>query len=156
MRRILNYPGSKWRIANEIINIMPEHSTYLEPFFGSGAVLFNKPTAKVETINDMDSRVVNFFRVCRENPDDLIKAIQFTPHSREEYQLSYFTADDSVEDARRLMIRCWQAIGAKTSDITGWRSLIDSNGPGTAKEWKDIWKRIEEVAERLKDVQIEQ
>ncbi|TLQ08814.1 DNA adenine methylase [Marinilactibacillus psychrotolerans] len=155
MKRILNYPGSKWSMASTIVNIMPEHKTYVEPFFGSGAVFFNKPKTKVETINDLDSRLINFFKVCRENPDKLIKAIQFTPHSREEYQLSYIVADDPIEDARRLMIRCWQAIGAKTSDITGWRSLIESNGPDTSNEWANIWKRIEEVAIRLKGVQIE-
>lgn len=155
MKRILNYPGSKWRMANSIIDIMPKHETYVEPFFGSGAVFFNKPPAKIETINDMDSRVINFFRVCRDNPDELIRKIQFTPHSREEYQLSYIKSPDPIEDARRLMIRCWQAIGAKTSDITGWRSLIDPNGPDTSKEWDEIWQRIEAVATRLKDAQIE-
>lgn len=39
--RILHYPGSKWSLAEWIVSHMPEHSTYLEPYFGSGAVLFN-------------------------------------------------------------------------------------------------------------------
>mgnify|MGYP002606369201 CR=1 FL=1 len=42
MKAIIKYPGSKWSIADWIINFFPEHHTYLEPFFGSGAVLFNK------------------------------------------------------------------------------------------------------------------
>lgn len=155
MQRILNYPGSKWRMADTIINLMPEHSTYLEPFFGSGAVFFNKTKSTIETINDLDSRIINFFKICRDQPEELIKAIQLTPHSREEYRSSYETSLDPVEDARRLMIRCWQAIGAKTSDITGWRSLIETNGPDTAKEWNNVWKRILDVADRLKDAQIE-
>lgn len=155
MKRILNYPGSKWSMADKIINLMPAHETYVEPFFGSGAVFFNKPKVKVETINDMDGRLVNFFRVCRDNPEELIKAIKLTPHSREEYQMSYEQADDSIEDARRLMVRCWQAIGAKTSDITGWRSLIESNGPDTNREWDLVWQRIEDVAFRLKGAQID-
>ena len=155
MKRILNYPGSKWKMADFIIKLMPEHSTYVEPFFGSGAVFFNKPKAKVETINDMDSRIVNFFKVCREQPNELIEKLQLTPLSREEYKASYETSSDSLEDARRLMIRCWQAIGAKTSDITGWRSLIDSNGPNTTKEWREVGTRVADVANRLKDAQIE-
>lgn len=156
MKRILNYPGSKWTLANEIINIMPPHDTYLEPFFGSGAVFFNKPAAKIETINDIDSRIVNFFEVCRDQPNDLVHKILLTPHSREEYLKSYEVSDDAVEDARRLMVRCWQAIGAKTSDKTGWRSIIDPNGPNVSNEWAIVWKRIEDVAYRLKGVQIEQ
>ena len=39
----MKYPGSKWSIANWIISFFPPHHTYLEPFFGSGAVLFKKP-----------------------------------------------------------------------------------------------------------------
>lgn len=134
---------------------MPPHETYVEPFFGSGAVFFNKPATKVETINDMDSRIVNFFEVCRDYPEQLVQKVILTPHSREEYRNSYIVSDDPIEDARRLMVRCWQAIGAKTSDKTGWRSIIDPNGPNTAGEWASIWKRIEEVAYRLKGVQIE-
>ncbi|MBZ0323634.1 DNA adenine methylase [Enterococcus casseliflavus] len=156
MKRILNYPGSKWTLANTIIDLMPDHETYVEPFFGSGAVFFNKPAANVETINDVDSRIVNFFRVCRDQPNELIEKILLTPHSREEYLNSYETSDNPVEDARRLMVRCWQAIGAKTSDKTGWRSIISSNGPDTAAEWASVWERVEEVAFRLKGVQIEQ
>ena len=54
MKAITKYPGSKWSIADWIINFFPEHHSYLEPFFGSGAVLFNKPRSHIETINDLD------------------------------------------------------------------------------------------------------
>ncbi|CCO11316.2 D12 class N6 adenine-specific DNA methyltransferase family protein [Carnobacterium maltaromaticum LMA28] len=155
MKRILNYPGSKWKMADFIISFFPEHSTYLEPFTGSGAVFFNKEPSKVETLNDLDSRIVNFLKICRDRPQELVRVIQLTPLSREEYLLSYETSPDPLEDARRLMIRCWQAIGAKTSDKTGWRALIESNGSNTAKEWKEIWQRIIAVADRLRDAQIE-
>ena len=43
MNAILKYPGAKWRIADWIIEEMPAHHSYVEPFFGSGAVFFNKP-----------------------------------------------------------------------------------------------------------------
>lgn len=135
---------------------MPEHKTYLEPFFGSGAVFFNKTKSPIETINDLDSSVVNLFKVIRDNPETLAQAINFTPLSREEYYLSYeFEQGDEVEQARRFLVRCWQAIGAKTSDRTGWRSLIASNGPDTAKEWGKLPAKILKVAERLKEAQIE-
>ena len=42
MKAIMKYPGSKWSIAKWIIGFFPDHHSYLEPFFGSGAVLFNK------------------------------------------------------------------------------------------------------------------
>ena len=54
MRTVLKYPGSKWNIALRLVELIPEHHSYVEPFFGSGAVLFNKPVSDIETINDLD------------------------------------------------------------------------------------------------------
>lgn len=62
---LLNYPGAKWGMAQEIVQIMPPHRSYLEPFAGSLAVLFNKPRSAIETVNDIDGDIVNFFRVLR-------------------------------------------------------------------------------------------
>lgn len=58
MQTVLKYPGSKWKIADWIIGHFPNHHTYLEPFFGSGAVLFKKVTSPIETINDLDGLVI--------------------------------------------------------------------------------------------------
>ncbi len=153
--RILHYPGSKWSMADWIIEHMPEHETYLEPYFGSGAVLFNKSPSTVETVNDIDSQVVNLFRVVRERAEELAEKIWWTPHSRQEYYNSYEQSGDELEDARRFLVRCWQAIGAKTSDRTGWKSCIDANSSHKPKEWRRLPEKILQVAERLKDVQIE-
>ncbi|WP_404407700.1 DNA adenine methylase [Jeotgalibacillus malaysiensis] len=155
MKRILNYPGSKWSMASWIIDHMPQHEVYLEPFFGSGAVFFNKAPVKIETINDLDSRIVNLFRVIRDHPEELSRLVAFTPLSREEYKRSYEVHPDPLEDARRFLIRCWQAIGAKTSDITGWRASISANSPNNTKQWDAIPAVITEVASRLKNAQIE-
>lgn len=54
MKAVMKYPGSKWSIADWIIQFFPEHHSYVEPFFGSGAVLFNKPRSNIETVNDLD------------------------------------------------------------------------------------------------------
>lgn len=53
MNALLNYPGAKWGMAKNIVALMPPHRSYLEPFFGSGAVLFSKPPSAIETVNDM-------------------------------------------------------------------------------------------------------
>ena len=59
MRQVLKYPGSKWKIANQLAELIPDHHSYVEPFFGSGALFFNKLPSNIETINDMDHDVVN-------------------------------------------------------------------------------------------------
>lgn len=72
MNALLNYPGAKWGMAEEIVALMPPHRSYLEPFFGSGAVLFNKPPSAIETANDIDGDIVNFFTVLREHKGPVI------------------------------------------------------------------------------------
>ena len=58
---------------------MPPHTTYLEPFFGSGAVLFTKERSQLETVNDLDGEIVNLFKIIRDRPDELANAINWTP-----------------------------------------------------------------------------
>ena len=74
----MKYPGSKWGSADWIISHFPEHHSYLEPFFGSGGVFFNKPRSDIETINDLDGEVVNLFRQIRNDPERLAREIIFT------------------------------------------------------------------------------
>lgn len=83
MNRIINYPGSKWGMAIKICSLMPPHRSYVEPFFGSGAVFFNKEPSAIETINDMDGDIVNFFKVLREEPERLAEAVMLTPYARD-------------------------------------------------------------------------
>lgn len=65
MNAILKYPGAKWGLSKWILSFFPDHHSYLEPFFWSGAVFFHKPSSDIETINDLDGNVVNFFACIR-------------------------------------------------------------------------------------------
>lgn len=153
MNTVLKYPGSKWSMTDWIISNFPlgyEKMTYCEPFCGSCAVFLNKKRSVIETINDLDGWVINLFKVIRERPEELARLIELTPWSRQEYKQSYVMTGDSLEDARRFMVRMWQAIGSKTSDITGWRNNIqDLNG--NVNQWVNgLPKRIIEVSWRLR------
>lgn len=153
---ILRYPGAKWNLADWIISNIPPHTTYLEPFFGSGAVLFNKPRSKVETINDIDGKIINLFKVLREQPDELARLVNLTPWSKEEYKDSYNFTGDSLEDARKFIVRCWQAFGGTAVRNSGWRNDVSGlQGSCVAKVWCSLPERILLCAERLKGVQIE-
>lgn len=89
MRTVLKYPGSKWNIARQLVNLIPPHHSYAEPFFGSGAVLFNKPISDIETINDLDSNVTNLFRCIQQDSERLARMVMTTPFSREEYDKQF-------------------------------------------------------------------
>jgi DNA adenine methylase len=116
------YYGGKVGMAQRIIDLMPEHRVYMEPFFGSGAVLFAKPPARFEIVNDIDNNVINFFRVLREDLDELERVCSLTPHSRIEFT-SADLADEGLDDlerARRFWVRINQSF-AKTAGVqTGW------------------------------------
>ena len=155
MKAIFRYPGSKWSTAEWIIQHFPEgyeKMVYLEPFAGSGAVFFNKKPGAVETINDIDSNIVNLFRVLREDPEGLKRVLALTPYSREEYDLSFEACDDPLEKARRYMVRTTQAIGAKmhNNEKCGWRNHKQMKIGGTACKWAGITDTIDEAARRLR------
>lgn len=163
MKPVLKYPGAKWRVAKKIIEFVPEHQFYLEPFFGSGAVFFNKPPSKHETINDIDGMVVNFFEVCRDYPNELIERIQLTPFARDEFlSIQEKHAGDEIsltgnkiEDARRFAVRCWMGFGSKLSDRVGFKCNLKSNGPQNPQIWNKLPSVIGEAATRLKNATIE-
>ena len=157
MKPVLRYPGSKWSMAGWIVDHMPPHKHYLEPYFGSGAVFFSKPRSKVETINDINGDVVNLFSVLRTRPEELAAAIYMTPWARAEYYESYNRTGDPFEDARRFLVRCWQAYGARINWRSGWKNQVaGSAGKVVTAVWQDLPARILSVAERLRGVQIEQ
>ena len=89
MRQLLKYPGSKFRTAEWIISHFPEHHSYLEPFFGSGGVFFNKPPSRIETINDLDNNVVNLFEVIRDYPEELAEAVFNIPYARAVFDCAF-------------------------------------------------------------------
>jgi len=151
---ILKYPGSKWKIASWIVGHFPsgyEKLSYLEPFFGSGAVFFSKERSRIETVNDLDDDVVNLFRCARDFPDELARAVSLTPWSRAEYELSYDRADcGDIERARRFLVRMWQGIGAKSSSSTGWRKNVKGVNGNVPRFHVNLPGCIIDACERLK------
>ena len=89
-RAVLRYPGAKWRIADFILQHMPKHHSYLEPFFGSGAVLFRKMPAPIETINDINGDVVNLFRVVQRKAKTLAEVVAVCREVRRFFLSAYF------------------------------------------------------------------
>ena len=147
--------GGKFNLAPWIVGHFPTHLTYLEPFFGAGSTLFFKPPCTIETVNDLDGRVVNFFRVLRNDADELIRHIKLTPWAREEYLLSLQQSDDPFEDARLFFMMCWMSMNGSTGTSPGsWRHRCDDQCQSPAVETLRV-DHLYIIAERLRLVQIE-
>ena len=154
--RILPYVGSKWRLARTIVGLMPPHEVYIEVFGGSAAVLFHKPRSRMEVYNDINGDVVNFFRVLRDSPEELARAVALTPWARAEYyeaQAALGKVDSPVERARRLLVVHWMS---HNPSAVVWRTGFRADRPDRLRRWVKLPGSLLTVASRLRGVIIEQ
>src|SRR5260221_6440146 len=104
---------------------------YLEPFLGSGAVFFHKRPSAYTLLNDRDGDVVNVFRVIRDSGQELAERIELTPWVLQEYialepefnKPDGPRSDDQIENARRFLVRGFQAHEVRTDQMSGWRHV---------------------------------
>ncbi|MGB3818113.1 MAG: DNA adenine methylase [Achromobacter pulmonis] len=158
-RPLIRYHGGKWRLAPWILQHLPPHRCYVEPFGGAAGVLLQKPRAYAEVYNDLDGDIVNLFRVLRdaEGSSRLIALIGLTPYARDEFDAAYEPHPDPVERARRTIIRASMGFGSAgaTKGTTGFR--IDTRRRyGTAQQlWAEYPDTLGPVIARLAGVMIE-
>ena len=149
------------RLARRIVELMPPHQTYVEPFGGGAAVLFAKPPSPVEVYNDVDSGLVNFFRVLRNRRQ--FRQLQFlaslTPYSREEYDRFRRTWEKARTEVRTAYE--WLVVARMSfSGIFGrsWGYDVKSHGHPFQKHvhaWLSTIERLPEAHARLIRVQVE-
>ena len=148
------YYGGKSRLAELIAGLMPAHRVYLEPFAGSLAVLFAKTPAVNEIVNDVDGAIVTFFRVLRDQPDELERVCSLTPYAREEFDAANDLAGDDLELARRFWVRVNQSFGKTARSHTGW-SITTARTQSPPNSVRSRIGRFAACAERLAQVSIE-
>ncbi|MEB3228626.1 MAG: DNA adenine methylase [Synechocystis sp.] len=155
--------GGKFNHLNWLLPLLPQATHYCEPFAGSAAVLLNRKPSPVETYNDIDGEVVNFFRVLRDQQEDLIQVIGLTPFSREELRLATEEPIDNLselERARRFFVRARQVRTglAQTASAGRWAycKLTSRAGmAGAVSRWLGSVEGLSEIVQRLLRVQIE-
>lgn len=156
MKPPMPYFGSKQTAAAWIVSLLPEHGHYVEPFGGSLAVLLAKPPSRMETVNDLDSGLMVFWRVLRDQPEDLARACMLTPHSRAEFESALKPADSDLETARRVWLQLTQSRSG-TLRRAGWRHYVApgksyASMPSYLDGYRD---RMAPAAERLMRVSLE-
>ena len=154
--------GGKFSHLDWLLPLLPPAHHYCEPFAGSGAVLLNREPSPVETYNDLDGEVVNFFRALREQKDALTEAIGLTPFSREEFGLACTLEPDiaPLERARRFYVRARQVRTglAQTATIGRWANCKDTSRAGMSgvvSRWLGGVEALPQIADCLLRVQIE-
>ncbi len=154
--------GGKFSHLSWLLPLLPPTHSYCEPFAGSAAVLLNREPSQIETYNDLDGEVVNFFRVLRDRKEQLIEALGFTPFSREEFSLACQLDPtlSSFERARRFYIRARQVRTglAQTASLGRWANCKQTSRRGMSgviSRWLGGVELLPDIAERLLRVQIE-
>ncbi len=159
-RPIMRYHGGKWRLATWIIQHLPPHRVYVEPFGGAASVLLRKPRSFAEVYNDLDDDVVNLFRVLQRPADalELKRLCELTPFARSEFDVAYEDAgSDHIERARRILIRSWMGHGASgvRKHRTGFRVNPHRQRTTAADDWQNWPEAIPVFIARLRSVTIE-
>jgi len=155
VRPPFSYYGGKVGLSKLIVSMLPPHRVYVEPFFGCGAVLFNKSPSVHEIVNDLDHNIITFFRVLRERPDELELACRLTPYARAEFELAKLDGDlDDLERARRFWVRVNQSFGKTAGRQTGFSVTSARTVSTAASAWSRIG-RFAAVAARLQRVVFE-
>jgi len=157
--------GGKFSHLDWLLPLLPRTNHFCEPFAGSAAVLLNREPSPVETYNDLDSEVANFFKVLRDKKDELLYSIGMTPFSREEFQLSIKALSQpqefsDFERARLFFVRARQVrtgLAQKASNGR-WANCLNTSRAGMAgavSRWLGSVESLEYIASRLLRIQIE-
>jgi len=93
--------GGKRRLAKHILPLFPEHTCYVEPFAGAAALFFLKEPAKVEVLNDVNSDLVNLYRVVQHHLDEFVRQFRWALTSREIFGWLNETPPATLTDIQR-------------------------------------------------------
>lgn len=156
----LRWVGGKSRLRRDLIARFPDHNCYVEPFGGAGWVLFGKIPSAVEVYNDLDGELVNFFRVVKTRPEDLIRSFDLELVSRHEYNRLAALAPENLDDVARahrfyyLIMAGWGGEGAyprfQTSTTDG------GHGNRLVGALARLRQRVEPIHQRLSSVLVEE
>ncbi len=159
-RPLMRYHGGKWRIAPWIIEQMPRHCVYVEPFGGSASVLLRKNRIAAEVYNDLDHAVVNVFRVLQDpvQANQLRRRLYFTTFSRAEFNRCYEPATDSVDAAAKAIVLSFFGFGTDSitrTNRTGFRARLSDERALPSQHWRNWSEGFDSYIDRLRGVTIE-
>lgn len=155
--------GGKFSHLKWLLPLLPKTHHFCDVFAGSASVLLNRPPSPVETYNDLDGDVVNFFRVLRDFPEELSRAIALTPFSREEFFYATTAAErqeNAISRARFFYVKARQTRTgmAQASSLGRWANCKQTSRSGMAgstSRWLTATPKLSAIADRLLRVQIE-
>lgn len=159
----IHWFGGKGQMLSWLIPVLDgiAHTRYVDVFGGGGSVLIAKHPVELETYNDLDSSLVDLFRVLTDPAlfDQFYRRVAVLPYSRElynEYRATWRDADDLIERVVKWWYVARQSFSGKFAH--SWSSVTNTVGrgiAGTCSKWLSCIDRLPEIHARLSRVQIE-
>ena len=143
--------GGKSKLRKTIIEMIPEHSCYIELFFGAGWVYFGKEPSKVEVINDIDKELINLFKMIKYHAPEIERQLEYEFSGREVFEeykhctLEYLT---EIHRAVRFLYLISQSFAGKGKDF-GYGT---TSRPKPQIFYKDV---LDDLKERLRNTYVE-
>ena len=155
MDKPFNYFGGKHFLLPKLLPLIPKHRCFVEVFGGGASLLFGHPRSKVEIYNDIDSALVDFFRVLQhpEESERLIEKLKVTPYSRELY-IEYRDWQDETDRVERVYKWYFIALSCYSGDFTG-KGWSMSKTASSAKRYKNKVDKLPRIIDRFRYVQVE-
>lgn len=155
MKTPITYYGGKQTLVKYLLELIPKHTLYCEPFFGGGALFFAKHPSETEVINDINGEVINFFKATQIHFNELEKEIRSTLHSRELYKKArvVYEHPDLFDEVKRAWALWTLANQGFAGQLTSWGFGKDNSKEASLANKRDAFAAP--YAERLKKVQIE-
>lgn len=157
MKTPITYYGGKQKLAPVIIELIPPHTLYAEPFSGGAAVFFAKKPSEVEILNDTNGELINFYRIIKTRFSELETEIRNTLHSRKLHQHAWVIYSnpelfDPVKRAWAVWVLSSQGFAGKLDNVWGYDIETDST---SRKIYFNKTDFTEMYSRRLEKVQLE-
>lgn len=155
----IKWVGGKKKLRAEIVRLITPHTCYVEVFGGAGWILFAKEKSDVEVWNDIDSELVNFYRVIKSKPQEFLESFDLTLVSREvfeDFRYGDFTKMSELERAHRFYYLIMAGWGGELH-LPRLQTSIQDGGHGNRLigAMKHLRQKIMPIHERLHTVIIE-
>lgn len=154
----LKWHGGKHYLAPRIVDLMPPHTHYVEPYAGGLSVLLAKdPEGVSEVVNDINGELTNFWFVLQDDHwfQQMQRKLEAVPFSENEFLMASLPTLDPVDRAVSFFIRCRQSLAGRMQDFAPLSRTRTRRGMNEqASAWLAAIDGLPAVHARLKRVAI--
>jgi DNA adenine methylase len=148
---IFPWVGGKRKLARHLLPVFPQHTCYVEPFCGGAALFFMKEPSKAEVLNDINSDIVNIYRVIQNHLEEFIRQFKWALTSREIFKWLKDTPPETLTDIQRAARFYYLQKLSFGSKIEGRTFGTSATGPSKLnllrleETLSDAWLRLHRV-----------